>query len=184
MLVAVFLGHDWFMVNPDVQHADDQTFVDDIEGYPGSLSIVPGQDLALHVSTRAESWSVRIERWGAERVVVYEEAGLAGELHVPPADADANGCGWPVALEVPVGQDWRSGFYLVTLTADGADPSRAVAHAGFVVRGQGASMLYVVPTNTWNAYNTWGGKSLYTGHRGLVSSPGGTWHVVPARAIR
>ena len=24
-------------------------------------------------------------------------------------------------------------------------------------------MLYVLPTNTWNAYNTWGGQSLYTG---------------------
>ena len=97
---------------------------------------------------------MHIERWGVERVVVYEEAGLTGEFHEPPADADANGCGWPVALEVKVADEWASGFYLVTLTADGADPARAVAHAGFVVRGAGASMLYVLPTNTWNAYNT------------------------------
>ena len=162
--------------------SDDQTFFDDIEGYPGSLSVAPGEHLDLHVSTRATSWSVRIERWGAQRSVVYEESGLPGEFHTPPEDADANGCGWPVAQQVPVADDWSSGFYLVTLTADGADPSRAVAHAGFVVRGEGASTLYVVPTNTWNAYNTWGGKSLYTGGtavsfhrplaRGFLSRPG------------
>ena len=151
------------MANPEATRNDDQTFLDDIEGYPGSLSVAPGESLDLHVSTRAASWSVRIERWGVERVVVYEEAGLTGEFHEPPADADANGCDWPVALEVPVAEDWKSGFYLVTLTAEGAEPARAVAHAGFVVRGEGASMLYVLPTNTWNAYNTWGGKSLYTG---------------------
>ena len=153
------------MANPGMNHVDDQTFFDEIEGYAGSQSVVAGESLDLHVSTRAETWSVRIERWGAERSLVYEASGLPGEFHGPPEDADSNGCGWPVGLEVQVGQNWISGFYLVTFTADGpeVDPARAVAHAGFVVRGGGASMLYVVPTNTWNAYNTWGGKSLYTG---------------------
>ena len=149
---------------------DDQTFADDIEGYPGSLSMAPGEELALHVSTRAPTWSVRIERWGTERVVVYEESDLAGDFHPPPPDADSNGCGWPVGLLVPVGENWKSGFYLVTLTATGdpdLDPAASTAHSGFVVRGHdspdSASVLYVLPTNTWNAYNTWGGKSLYTG---------------------
>ena len=62
--------------------------------------------------------------------------------HATPADASANGCGWPVALEIPVG-DWPSGYYAVTLTAGderaeaflvvraaepraGADPARAL----------------------------------------------------------
>lgn len=146
--------------------SDDQTFADDIEGYPHSLSVAPGEAVDLHVSTRSETWSLTVERWGAERELVYEATGLDGAFHEPPPDADSNGCGWPAGHSVPVATDWRSGFYLVTLTADQADAERAVAHAGFVVRGaqdSDADILYVVPTNTWNAYNTWGGVSLYTG---------------------
>ncbi|MEO6571781.1 MAG: N,N-dimethylformamidase beta subunit family domain-containing protein, partial [Ilumatobacteraceae bacterium] len=56
-------------------------------------------------------------------------------------------------------------FYLVTLTATGAAAGRDTAYAGFVVRPSaptGAPLL-VLGTNTWNAYNNWGGCSLYTG---------------------
>ena len=45
---------------------------------------------------------------------------------------------------------------------------RDVAHACFVVRRRSddsarAPALLVLDTNTWHAYNTWGGRSLYTG---------------------
>ena len=147
--------------------SDDQTFVDDIEGYPASLSVRPGETLGLHVSTRAQEWSLRVERWGAHREVVYVVDGLPGVYHPPPADADSNGCGWPATHELLVGENWRSGFYLVTFIAHDAEQGRAESHAGFVVRGANdratrPDMLYVLPTNTWNAYNTWGGRSLYT----------------------
>lgn len=163
-------------------NADDQTFHDAIEGYCGALSYIAGDTVGLHTSTRAEAYDVTIERWGSTREVVWTSGQLAGEYFEPPSDADANGCGWPVALAIDVDPAWRSGFYLITMTAAGADPERAVAHAGFAVRAsQRGSMLYVLPTNTWNAYNTWGGKSLYTGGtqvsfhrpfaRGMLSRP-------------
>ena len=141
---------------------DDQTFADDIEGYPATQSVAAGEVVDLHVSTRSDTWSLTVERWGAERQVVYEAGGLPGSFYEVPADADSNGCGWPVGHQIEVGDDWRSGFYLVTLRADQAELDKAVAHAFFVVRGTGASLLYVLPTNTWNAYNTWGGTVSYT----------------------
>ena len=146
--------------------ADDPTFHDDIEAYCGALSYRDGDDIELHVSTRAASYTVVIERWGATRDEVWRSDGvLPGALHPPPPDADARGCRWPVGLRVPVDAAWRSGFYLVTLTAHGAAAGRDTAHAGFVVRAAeptGAPLL-VLATNTWNAYNNWGGCSLYTG---------------------
>lgn len=166
--------------------ADDQTFHDDIEGYCGRLSYQRGESVAVHVSTHGERYDVRVERWGAERMDVWSATGLSGTFTPPPGDADAAGCRWPVSVEVPVGESWPSGFYLVTLTAHGARPGRDIAHAGFVVRGAAnanhrRSMLCVLATNTWNAYNTWGGKSLYTGGkqvsfarpfaRGMLSRP-------------
>lgn len=144
---------------------DDVTFFDDIEAYCGSLSCAPGDAIAVHMSTRAASFDVTVERWGATRDVVWSAQGLTGEWHDVPSDADSNGCRWPVSFEVPVGADWRSGFYLVTLTAHDATPGRGTCHAGFVVRAAAptTNALLVLGTNTWNAYNTWGGASLYTG---------------------
>ena len=144
---------------------DNVTFLDDIEGYCSPLSADAGSPVSLHVSTRAERFTVTVERWGATREVVWSAKDLPGEFHEAPEGADANGCGWPVSLEIPTDATWSSGFYLVTLTAHGAADGRNVAHACFVLRSPsptGAPLL-VLGTNTWNAYNNWGGCSLYTG---------------------
>ena len=82
-------------------------------------------------------------------------------LHHTPADASSSGCGWPVALEIPIGTHWRSGYYAVTVTA-----GNERADACFIVRqhpDDRAPILLVLATTTWNAYNDWGGPSLYTG---------------------
>lgn len=145
--------------------ADDVTFYDEIEGYCGRLSVRQGEELQLHVSTRADRFDVTIERWGSTREPVWSASDLSGRYVPPPANADADGCHWPVALSVPVGPEWRTGFHLVTLVAHEASEGRDTAHAGFVVRpaSRQADVLLVLATNTWNAYNNWGGRSLYTG---------------------
>ena len=146
--------------------ADDVTFYDEIEAYAGRLSYRHGEQATLHVSTRADRFSVTVERWGATREQVWAEDGIEGVYSAPPTDADANGCGWPVSLTIDVPPSWTSGFYLVTCAAEGSAPERGTAHAGFVVRpGVDAAQrtLLVLATNTWNAYNNWGGCSLYTG---------------------
>ncbi len=145
--------------------ADDITFYDEIEGYCGQLSVLAGESVALHVSSKQSIYDLTVERWGVERELVYSASGLAGSFHEPPSDADSRGCAWPVSQTIETGPDWRSGFYLVTLTASGAEPGRDVAHAGFVVRTAQPQRraLMVLATNTWNAYNSWGGVSLYTG---------------------
>lgn len=155
--------------------ADDQTFHDEIEAYCGRLSVAPGEAVSLHVSTHADRYDVTVERWGAERDLVWSADGIVGVHTPPPPDADSRGCRWPESFEVPTGIDWRSGFYLATLTAHGAPAGCDTAHAGFVVRGNPTARcaaLWVLDTNTWNAYNTWGGQSLYTGgHRVSFARP-------------
>ncbi len=150
---------------------DGVTFVDEIEAYCSPLSAPAGGTVQVHVSTRAAHYDITVERWGAERTEVFAARGLTGAFHVVPTNADSVGCGWPVSFEIDIDAQWRSGFYLVTLTASDATAGRDVTHAGFVVRNAAASAeasegtraLLVLGTNTWNAYNTWGGASLYTG---------------------
>ena len=97
---------------------------------------------------------------GAGREVVWSADAVAGsEQHPIPATASVDGCGWPAALEIPVGIDWRSGFYSVRLTsADGEADAFVVVRAA-----RPAPILLVLSTTTYAAYNDWGGPSLYTG---------------------
>lgn len=152
--------------DPDDPVLHDVTFHDAIEAYCDRSSYRPGDTVGLHVSTRAEAYDVVVERWGSERDVVWRsERPLTGRFHDVPDDADARGCGWPTAVEIPVGTEWRSGFHLVTLHAHDVPRDQATSHACFVVRPSAptAATVLVLGTNTWNAYNNWGGRSLYTG---------------------
>jgi hypothetical protein len=133
-----------------------------IEAYCWPQSVVPGEPVALHLSTYAPTVQVEVARDGAEREVVWSATGVPGEFFPTPDDASSHGCGWPAVLEIPVGPDWRSGYYAVTVTAGDQR-----ADAFVVVRSapdpEPAPILMVLSTTTWSAYNDWGGPSLYTG---------------------
>src|SRR5205823_3209206 len=79
-----------------------------------------------------------------------------------PADGYLD-AGWPVTDTVSTGSDWVSGYYQVrVLLTSGADAGQS-ATTYFVVRrpGSRSDVLVQVPVDTWQAYNGWGGKSLY-----------------------
>ena len=147
--------------------ADDITHYDAVEAYCDRLSYVAGDEVRLHTWCATDRYDVEVQRWGADGPgdVVWRATDLEGVAHHTPDTADASGCDWPVAVSIPVDAAWRSGVYLVTLHAHGAVHERAVGHAMFVVRAARptSSMLLVLATNTYNAYNNWGGRSLYTG---------------------
>jgi hypothetical protein len=130
-----------------------------VDSYCWPPSVAPGEPVGLHVSTDAGAFEVEVAREGAEREPVWRASGTAGD-HPTPEDASTAGCGWPVALEIPVGADWRSGYYAVTVTAGG---ERSDAYLVVRPGAERAPMLLVLSTNTWQAYNDWGGPSLYTG---------------------
>ncbi|MDP9330572.1 MAG: hypothetical protein M3P11_08060 [Actinomycetota bacterium] len=132
-----------------------------IDAYCWPLSAAPGVPVGLHVSTDATAFDVEVSREGAEREIVFTSNDVHGAHHDTPEGASANGCNWPVSLEIPVAAAWRSGYYDVTVTAGGER-----ANACFAVRPRPddpAPILLVLSTNTWNAYNDWGGPNLYTG---------------------
>jgi hypothetical protein len=138
-----------------------------VEGYAGQLSHLPGEMVSMHCSSRRRSpFSVEVTRVGATREVVWQADGLQAGDQPLPARAWAVGCGWPATFEIPVGQHWRSGFYEVAMRADGVDEPEGISHAFFVVRAVTPSpdrIVLVLATNTYNAYNKFGGSCLYLG---------------------
>jgi hypothetical protein len=171
-----------------------------VEGYAGKVSVAQGEAVGLHVSCSAAKFEVEVARLGAQREVVWSQREVEGRVHEVPEDASAMGCGWPEAVQVPVGEKWKSGYYEVTFRAadsggkwTGRNRRTATGTAYFVVRakqpGERSKLLLQLATNTYNAYNNWGGFSVYAynslsknqGHRVSFERPGasqfGRWEL-------
>jgi hypothetical protein len=132
-----------------------------LEAYCWPRSVAPGEPVGLHLSTDASAVDIEVAREGVEREIVWSASGSQGVLHPTPDDAAENGCAWPSALQIPTETRWRSGYYSVSVTAG---DERAAAF--LVVRpkpGAASPILLALSTATWDAYNDWGGPSLYTG---------------------
>src|SRR5262245_52614900 len=137
-----------------------------IEGYASEVSVLPGESIHLHVSTDpGAAYEVQVYRlgWyggpGGRLVAVTRNDGVP-----QPQTADEKGASWPVTDTVPIPADAVSGYFLVRMVLlEGKDAGRA-AQTIVVVRAppdRHAQMLVQVPVNTWQAYNGWGGHSLY-----------------------
>jgi len=137
-----------------------------VEGYADRQSYLAGDVVEVHCSSRASSVTAVVSKVGRERVEVWRREGLSIGEHPYPRDAYASGCGWPVAFAIETDASWPSGFYEVSLRAEGQDDEASQSEAFFVIRphaSTSADGILVLATNTYNAYNQWGGKCLYSG---------------------
>jgi len=137
-----------------------------VEGYPDRQSYRAGDVVELRCSSRVASVTASVTRVGRERIEVWRREGILIDEHPYPEDAFATGCGWPVAFTFDVDPGWTSGFYEVGLQAEGEAGEKSRAEAFFVVRSSSptaADAILVLASNTYNAYNQWGGKCFYSG---------------------
>ena len=134
-----------------------------VTGYCWPQSVRAGERVELHLSSAA-SRPVRVEvaRVGGKREVVHRSDAVAAGAHEVPSDASSAGCRWPSALTIDVDPTWRSGYYEVVLEID-VDGKLRRDYAFFVVRPAAARIVLALATNTWHAYNDFGGTNLYTG---------------------
>jgi hypothetical protein len=146
-----------------------------IDAYSGAQSVAAGGSLALYVRA-AQSYRVAVYRIGW-----YDGAGGALVACLPACDGPSYPARsqpaktfdrmtgeyrapWHQANTLQVGADWPSGYY----QADVVGSDGKAFPIPFIVRGnaaQPAPILVVAPVNTWEAYNEWGGKSLYSDPR-------------------
>ncbi len=138
-----------------------------VTGYCWPQSVAGGERVDLHLSSAgARPVSVEVAHIGATRTVVFAENDIPTGDHPTPPDASHAGCGWPVASDIGIEPEWPSGYYEVILSID-VDGKIRRTHAFFVVRPvhatTSATILLALGTNTWHAYNDFGGRNLYNG---------------------
>ncbi len=137
-----------------------------VTGYCWPQSAEAGEQVAVHVSSSGgRPVNVEVTRVGWKRTVVFTSDGVAAEEQATSSDAAAKGCGWAPTFTIDIDPAWSSGYYEVVMTID-VDGKTRRDFAFFVVRPTVASsgrILLALATNTWHAYNDFGGPNLYTG---------------------
>jgi hypothetical protein len=138
--------------------------------YTDRLSYAPGESVALHVSSTASSFGIEVTRDGGVETQVLTRQNLAARWQDTPDKCSVEGCGWQASLEFRIEENWPSGAYRVTLTAESGNGDPIRCHHLFIVRPLPARrqrrILQVAATGTWLAYNTWGGSNAYDGITG------------------
>ena len=144
----------------------------EIWGYTDRLSYAPGDEIKLHVNTTASEYAIEIFRDGGKLQSVFKKEGIPGTYHPTPIDHHEHGCGWPVGERIRIPSEWRSGGYVVILSARKGD-ERIEQDAFFLLRsarpGLETKILFMPAVPTWLAYNDWGGGSHYRLSPGLGS---------------
>ena len=155
---------DWALQRPALSR--------EIEGYAGATSVARGETIELFVHTQVPGYTLEVFRigWygglGARRV--HGPTQVRGTAQRMPEMDPATGlvdCDWREPVRLATRDDsqpdgWTSGVFLARLTADG---TLAQSYILFVVRDdkRRAGLWLQLPVTTYQAYNAWGGKSLY-----------------------
>ncbi|MCB9110205.1 MAG: hypothetical protein H6634_03055 [Anaerolineales bacterium] len=137
-----------------------------VQGYAGKTSINKGESVTLHINTSLPTYNIDVYRmgWygGTGGRFIMGVTNLTGQNNAMPTPDPSTGlidANWPVSYTLQTGSDWVSGYYLIKLT--GSDQS--VNYIPLVIRDDSSNsdILYQVAFTTYQAYNNWGGKSLY-----------------------
>lgn len=129
-------------------------------GYSDRMSVFQGDEISFFISTKVNPFTLTISRYEDTMITIQTVSNLKGVEYPVPDSGYAKGCGWPVAYLFKVPSDLKPGAYNA-----GFKTSINYYNIVFFVKaknpGAYSKVLYIASTNTWQAYNAYGGKSIY-----------------------
>jgi hypothetical protein len=140
-----------------------------IEGFSNPVSVQAGQTVRLYISTTAPTYSYTVYRlgWygGLGARQVYMSASIQGIKQpaptIDPVTRMVSAATWRASVPLTIPSDWVTGVYLVKLLSS----TGYIHYLSFVVRDDASHATYVFQASVFTdqAYNLWGGHSLYLG---------------------
>ena len=159
---------DWY-----VSGAGDET----IQGFSTDMSVNVGQTISFKVSTTAKSYHIEIYRMGyyqgnGGRLITTFTPSVSLAQGQPACMTDSASrladCGnWKVSASWAVPSTAVSGIYIAQLVRDDTNGASDII---FVVRNDASTsaMLFQTADESWQAYNNYGGFSLYGDSSGFA----------------
>ncbi len=156
----------WEITPLALAHYDPKTFrTPTIEGYASTTSAQAGDTIEFSVSTNTASFTADVYRlgWygGSGGRLIHSVPRVQGHFYPMPAMDHHTGlieASWPVAFTLTPDTTWTTGAYLVKLTAANGLEN----YIPFIIRSaRKSAFVFLHAANTDEAYNYWGGTSLY-----------------------
>lgn len=177
--VAPYTQPGWLAAENSLEGTDAWRILDDIaptkraampgiiEGFADTTSARPGQTVSLYVATAAPTWHIEAYRMGhyggalGRLIWRSDELEQPWQFEEPSMDRETrmHVSNWAAATSFTIDDTWPPGSYLLKLVS-----SEGGAHyVPLTVRRDecAASLVVVSAVTTWQAYNPWGGRSLY-----------------------
>ncbi len=139
-----------------------------LQGYASRTSVQPHGHITLYITSNYPAYNVDVYRmgWydGDGARLIYSRHGLSGvkqpEPTVDPVTRMVED-NWTPSLTLTVGNDWTTGAYLAKVS----NTEGRGSYIPFVVREgrERAPIVFQSSVTTWQAYNIYGGHSLYYG---------------------
>lgn len=128
-------------------------------GYADAASVVQGGSITFRIASSVQHFNVDVVNLADADDVVATIADVTS----PPQDCTGryrSGCGWDATATLDIPMSWPSGYYAARF------PTQfGTRNIFFVVRaaqpGRTSKTLLVAATNTYQAYNLFGGKNVY-----------------------
>jgi hypothetical protein len=155
----------WQLTNPTPFDATNHSYDQGIEGYASVTSVKVGGTVSFAVDSTTSSFNADIYRlgWyqGNGARLIQSLTNIAGHSYAIPSPNSQTGlveASWPSAFSLTIPSGWVSGVYLVKLT----NLNGLQSYISFVVKSTRTSdFAFIHSANTDEAYNIWGGTSLY-----------------------
>jgi hypothetical protein len=154
-------GHAWWVTT--------QQNPGDIWGYADVSSAEVGDTVTLYVSTKADQFHVEAYRMGYYQGIggrlVWMSDQVPGAQQPPPVVTSAENtieCPWLPSLSFTISDIFPPGAYLLKLVGTSGEQQ----FVPLCIRDDSSKAAIVVQHSitTWQAYNRWGGYSLYYGN--------------------
>jgi hypothetical protein len=134
-----------------------------LQGYADRRSVATAEQVCFAVSTNFATYQAAVLRMsgpGSRYDVVWGPQAQNGAFQFVQPGYRSMGCGWQPSFSVTIPPTARSGLYMARLEG----PMSVRHHIPFVVRPAtpSARIALLLPFNTYNAYNHWGGHSQYS----------------------
>jgi hypothetical protein len=145
-----------------------------IQGFATEISVDQGQTVQFKIDTDATDYRLDIYRMGyygglgARKFATVQPSVTLPQNQPPCLNDSATGlidCGvWSVSASWTVPATATSGIYFAKLVREDPEDGRA-SHIVFIVRDDDgfSDLLFQTYDTTWQAYNSYGGNSLYVG---------------------
>ncbi|UTW61051.1 hypothetical protein KFE98_13610 [bacterium SCSIO 12741] len=133
----------------------------EMEGYSDKQSYFPGEEAIFFTHCRTTRFDVDFYACASTLKKVYEIRGISGRVQNYSCYSYSYGCKWKESFRFTIPDHWASGMYSARLmNENGRD-----FWVTFIVKKPRNALpnkiAVLASTNTWQAYNYWGGASFY-----------------------